>query len=214
MLDDLVTAKTDQGPEQGPAAQDGGAAGPHLDTPADAVVRAALSEWQLIETRRAETYSWPQGIEEFSSFDIYEATDPSLGRYGLAKVDMGANDYWGGRRPYFVVFRLGGGGGSKQPIVVFVAADDHEMTREYLAVIRGAGGERGQRMFGADDLPSVYDRFQVVTFRDRIAGTAKFRGYNRAAVLAHERDPQTMLRHGAIQVALRHDQPVQKGAGS
>jgi hypothetical protein len=204
MFEELEAAKTDSRSDEAQRARDEGTATPtEGDASADLGMRASLSNWRLIDTRRGETYSWPQGLEEYSSFHIYESTDAPLGSYAIAKVDMGANDYWGGRRPYFVVFRLGAGRGSKQPIVVFVAADDYETTRAYIAVVRGAGGPRGQRMFDTEAVPAAYDNFEIVTFRDRIAGTTKFRGYVKAAVLAHEEDPETMLRHGAIQVALR-----------
>jgi hypothetical protein len=55
-----------------------------------------------------------------------------------------------------------------------------------------------------DQLPNAYDGMQIVTFRDRIAGTPKFRGYNKAGIVANESDHEAMLRHAAIQVALRH----------
>jgi hypothetical protein len=169
------------------------------------LMQAAQSEWRLLETREGESYSWPQGPDDYSEFRVYEPTNARLGRFAIGKIEMGAHEYWGRRRPYFVVFRLGSGGGSKQPLAVFVAADDHQETDEYVAVIRGSGGDRGQRMFDPEEnLPPAYGNVSTVTFRDRIAGTPRFRGYRKLGVLAHADDARSMLRHAAIQAELRH----------
>jgi hypothetical protein len=173
------------------------------DVPADALEQAARSSWELVEVREGETYSWPEGPDEYSSFAVYE--NDGLGQFAIGRVESGEREYWGRHRPYFVVFRLGAGGGSKHAISVFVAADDYDETREVVAVIRGAGGGRGQRMFDpAQELPGAYRHLPTGTFRDRIAGTPRFRGYDKQAVVAHEDDADTLLRHAAIQAAMRH----------
>ncbi|MGH3137269.1 MAG: hypothetical protein ACRDPV_12355 [Gaiellaceae bacterium] len=171
----------------------------------DELAAAAASLWRLADQRTDETYSWPEGLDEYASFRIFDCTNAPLGQYAIGKVLNVEREYWGQRRPYYVVFKLGAGGGSKQPIAVFVAADDFEQTADYVAVIRGAGGPRGQRMFSPDQVPpTAYDELSVVTFRDRVAGTPRFSGFNRLAVAANEEDVETMLRHAAIQVFLRH----------
>lgn len=171
----------------------------------DELAAAAMSLWRLADERRDETYSWPEGLDEYATFRVFDCTTAPLGQYAIGKVVNVEREYWGQRRPYFVVFKLGAGGGSKQPIAVFVAADNFEQTADYIAVIRGAGGPRGQRMFPPDQAPPTpYDGLSVVTFRDRVAGTPRFSGFNRLAVAANEEDVETMLRHAAIQVLLRH----------
>src|SRR5262249_39992619 len=150
-------------------------------------------------SREGETYSWPEGPDEYDTFEIYE--NAVVGQYAIGKVDVAEREYWGSRRPYIVVFKLGAGGGSKQPISVFVAAEDCEPSHEYVAVVRGAGGPRGQRMFSpGEPLPAAYETLPTVVFRDRIEGTPRFSGYNKIGVVAAESDPETMLRHAAAQV--------------
>ena len=123
----------------------------------------------------------------------------------LAGAD--AREYWGRPRPYMVVFRLGVGGGSKQPIAVFVAADNYETTHDYLAVIPRSWGSAGPAdvLLSGDTARALLGPgLDIAVFRDRIAGTDRFRGYNRLAVVANEIDSQSMMRHAALQVALRH----------
>ena len=174
--------------------------------PSDDLLEAvAHSKWALVGTREGETYSWPEGPDQYASFAIYESDNPELDRYAIGKVEAIDREYWGTKRPYFVVFRLPASGTSKQPIAVFVAADDYSTTREYVAAIRGAGGPRGQRMFAPSDAPPMaYESLRVVTFRDHVAGTPQFGGYDKLAVLVDEDDVDSAIRHAAIQVALRH----------
>ena len=208
MFDELLAARRGDGApaEHLPLEEDVSGGTPQgSPVSGDELSAAAASRWRLADERTGETYSWPEGLDEYETFRIFDCTTAPLGQYAVGKVTNVKNEYWGQLRPYFVVFKLGAGGGSKQPIAVFVAADDFEQTADYIAVIRGAGGKRGQRMFPPDQAPpQAYEGLSVVTFRDRIAGTQRFSGFNRLAVAANEEDAETMLRHAAIQVVLRH----------
>jgi hypothetical protein len=164
---------------------------------------ASKSEWRLIEQREV-TYSWPDGRDEHSFVHIYESANGNPGRYAIEKAESGDREYWGKRRPYLEVFRLACQGSAKQLVAVFVAADDFETSRECIAAIRG-GEARHKRMFGPGDTPPGYQHMRLVVFRDRIAGTRRFNGYTTLAVVAHEDDAESMLRHAALQVALRPD---------
>lgn len=163
------------------------------------------TEWTHIESREGETYSWPELLEEYVPFDVFEGRTPNgaTSRWAIGECERVA--VWGKDRKYYIVFHLGAGGGSKQPICEFLEADDYDETGEVLAIIRGSGGPRGQRMFDPSAaLPEQYDGLRIETYRDRIAGTDELRGWNKLAVVAHEDDHASMLRHAAIQVQLRH----------
>ena len=57
-------------------------------------------------------------------------------------------------------------------------------------------------MFDPDaELPHYYAGMRIEAYRDRIP---RLRNYNKLAVVAHEDDYASMLRHAAIQVLLRH----------
>jgi hypothetical protein len=163
------------------------------------------TDWTHVESREGETYSWPELLEEYTTFDVYEGRrqDGVTSRWAIGECERVA--VWGKDRKYYIVFRLGSGNGSKQPICEFLETDDYEATGDLVAIIRGSGGPRGQRMFdpGAA-LPRQYDGMRIETYRDRIAGTDQLRGWNKLAVVAHEEDSASMLRHAAIQVHLRH----------
>ncbi len=161
--------------------------------------------WHHVRSQEGETYSWPKALEEYRTFDIYEGRSPNgtLSRWAIGECER--TSVWGRDRKYYIVFRLGAGDGSKQPICEYLEADDYDQTSELIAIIRGAGGPRGQRMFNpGDPLPSYYEGMRVETYRDRIPGTPEFRGWNKLAVVARENDREAMLRHAAIQVLLRH----------
>jgi hypothetical protein len=51
-------------------------------------------------------------------------------------------------------------------------------------------------------LPSAYDGFHIVVFKDRISGS---HAWNKLAVVAHRDDPATMLNHALIQARRRGD---------
>ena len=106
---------------------------------------------------------------------------------------------WGRDRKYVVAFLSSGS--PQQPLAEFVAADDYEQTRELVAVIRGSDG--GRRMYGAgDELPRVYtERFRTQMYSDRVVYPGV---WNKAVVVAHEDDDETMLNHALIQGRRRY----------
>jgi hypothetical protein len=161
--------------------------------------------WRLIERRHDVTYAWPTLLEEYDPFDIYEGelVDGTTARYAIGHCER--QRVWGRDRLYKIVFRLGRAGGSKQPICEFLEADDADDTHEFVAIVRGSGGPRGQRMFDpSEDLPELYSGLRIETYRDRIAGTPQFTGWNKLAVVANADDHESMLRHAFNQVQLRH----------
>lgn len=164
------------------------------------------ASWHHVESRTNETYSWPGLLEEYTTFDVYESRSASgrpMGRWAIGECERTA--VWGRDRKYLIVFKLGGGGGSKQPICEFLEADDFSTTHELVAIIRGSGGPRGQRMFDPEaELPPYYAGLRVETYRDRISGTPRLGSWNKLAVVAHKDDSTSMLLHAAIQVLLRH----------
>lgn len=168
-------------------------------------VASIPSRWTFVESRDDESYSWPELEEEYDPFEIYQGHAPNgdVSQWAIGKCDRAK--VWGKDRLYSIVFRLGEGGGSKQPICEFLEADDYEQSRDFVAIIRGSGGPRGQRMFDPDaELPSHYDGMRIEVYGDRIAGTPELSGWNKQAVVAREDDHESMLRHAAIQVHLRH----------
>jgi len=160
------------------------------------------TDWRYLKSRTGEVYSWPELLEEYTSFDIYEGRSAAgqTTQWAIGKCER--YRVWGKDRLYFIVFRLGQGGGSKQPICEFLETDDYESTRNLIAIIRGSGGPRGQRMFDPSaGLPAYYSGMRIETYRDRIPQPGS---WNKLAVVAHEDDFVSMLRHAAIQVLLRH----------
>jgi len=176
-----------------------------MQQPQKARAYSLPATWHHVRSLDGETYSWPKTLEEYRTFDVYEGRSPNgtLSRWAIGECER--TSVWGRDRKYFIVFRLGAGDGSKQPICEYLETDDYDQTREFVAIVRGAGGPRGQRMFNpGDPLPSYYDGMRVETYRDRVPGTPEFRGWNKLAVVAQEDDREAMLRHAAIQVLLRH----------
>lgn len=162
-------------------------------------------KWVFVESREGETYSWPELEEEYTRFDVYEGRAPNGEVSFWAIGECERTQVWGRDRKYYIVFWLGAGRGSKQPICEFLEADDYGESTDLVAIVRGSGGPRGQRMFDpGDTLPEPYDGLRIETYRDRIPGTSGLSGWNKLAVVAREDDHESMLRHAAIQVNLRH----------
>jgi hypothetical protein len=121
---------------------------------------------------------------------------------GAVHIGLGEtirSNRWGRDRNYVVAFLSSGS--PQQPLAEFVAADDYEVTRELVAVIRGSDG--GRRMYGAGDtLPAIYqERFQTQMYSERVV----YRGvWNKVVVVAREDDDTTMLNHALLQSRRRY----------
>ena len=89
-------------------------------------------------------------------------------------------------------------------MVEFLATDDYEETREFIAVIRGRDGAKSKKMYGlGDSLPQVYvERFETVVYRDHIRAPG---AWSKMAVLIQEDDTDTMLNHALLQARRRGD---------
>jgi hypothetical protein len=155
--------------------------------------------WTQIGELPNETYSWPEGVEHYEPFEVWETTD-ARGRIqvGLGQVTK-RGTYYGKERGYWLGFEMVNGQ-KRRPIVVFMEADDFETTGALVAVMKGKG-DGGRSMFApGDELPAGYEQLKIEVFRDRVCGP---QAYNRLAVVAEAGDRQTMCTHVFLQLGLR-----------
>lgn len=160
-----------------------------------------VAPWVKVSEREEESYGWPEGIEHYSPFEIWESADLDgpvqigLGRVTVPRVLYGSERYW------WLAFEMIGDEKGR-PIVVYNEADprgDGENI-DLIAVIKGKG-HRGRSMFApGDDLPDGYDDLPVDVFRSRISGP---HAPNRLAVIASGGDRSVMLDHALLQLRLR-----------
>ena len=169
-------------------------------TPAARGRRADLPEdWRLVQGRDGESYGWPKGRDRYSPYRVFMATTRTEGAVQIGLGSTVRKNKWGRDRKYVVAFLSGGS--PQQPLVQFVAADDYEDTREFVAVIRGSDG--GRRMYGAGDaLPAPYtEHFRTQLYNERVVHQGV---WNKIVVVAHEDDDQAMLNHALIQSRRRY----------
>ncbi len=155
--------------------------------------------WELVATREGETYTWPQGPDEYTNFQIYEGRTPR-GTIRLAVGRCERTEVWGRDRVYLITFHITAGG--KRPLCEFLETDDHATSREFIAIIRG-NGDSGRGMYSPGaHLPGAYRKLRIETYSDRIA----FKGaWTKQAVVAQEDDIDSMLNHSLIQAEQRFD---------
>jgi hypothetical protein len=164
--------------------------GPRADLPED---------WRLVREREGESYQWPEERDRYSRYRVFLGTTRAEGAVHIGLGETIRNNRWGRDRKYVVAFLSSGS--PQQPLAEFVAADDYEVTRELVAVIRGSDGAR--RMYGAGDtLPAIYqERFQTQMYSERVV----YRGvWNKVVVVAREDDDTTMLNHALLQSRRRY----------
>ena len=178
-----------------------GADGTAGRTAATATERTAdlPEDWRLVREREGQSYQWPGTREHYSRYRVFIGTTRAEGAVHIGLGETMRENKWGRDRKYVVAFLSSGS--PHQPLAEFVAADDYEETRELVAVIRGSDG--GRRMYGAGDaLPSVYEeRFRTQLYSDRVVYPGV---WNKAVVVAHEDDDETMLNHALIQGRRRY----------
>ena len=174
----------------GPAAATVPALGPRADLALD---------WQLVREREGESYQWPEERDRYSRYRVFVGTTRAEGAVHIGLGETVRKNKWGRDRKYVVAFLSSGS--PQQPLAEFVAADDYEETREFVAVVRGSDG--GRRMYGAGDaLPAVYqDRFRTQLYSERVVYPGV---WNKAVVVAREDDDETMLDHALIQGRRRY----------
>jgi hypothetical protein len=162
--------------------------------------RADLAEnWRLVREREGESYKWPEERDRYSRYRMFLGTTRAEGAVHIGLGETMRENKWGRDRKYVVAFLSSGS--PQQPLAEFVAADDYAETRELVAVIRGSDG--GRRMYGpGDTLPAIYqERFRTQMYSERVV----YRGvWNKAVVVAHEDDDETMLNHALIQGRRRY----------
>lgn len=153
--------------------------------------------WRLVEEREGETYSWPQGPDEYKTFRVYEGETST----GVVRLAIGTCQRVAARgkdRHYLMTHYLTPAG-SKRPIAEFLETDDYDDTGDLIAIIKGKGG--GAKMYDPfDDLPTPYGPFRIETYRDRVDVTGS---YEKLGVVAHEDDVDTILGHTLIQSQTR-----------
>jgi hypothetical protein len=166
------------------------ARGPLIDLP---------TEWRLVREREGESYRWPKGRDRYAPYRVFMGTTRTEGAVQIALGETVRPKRWGRDRKYVVAFLSGGS--PQEPLVEFVAADDHEQTRELVAVIRGSDG--GRRMYGAGDvLPAVYvERFRTDIYNERVIHPG---AWNKVVVVAREDEDEAMLNHALIQSRRRY----------
>ena len=162
--------------------------------------RADLPEdWRLVREREGESYQWPEERDRYSRYRVFLGKTRAEGAEYIGLGETIRSNRWGRDRKYIVAFLSSGS--PQQPLAEFVAADDHEETRELVAVIRGSDGAR--RMYGAGDtLPAIYqERFRTQMYSERVV----YRGvWNKVVVVAREDDDETILNHALIQSRRRY----------
>jgi hypothetical protein len=156
-------------------------------------------DWRLVRKRDGEAYRWPKRHDRYAPYRVFMGTTRVEGAVQIGLGETTRTNAWGRDRKYVVAFLSGGS--PQEPLVEFVATDDHEQTRELVAVIRGSDG--GRRMYGAGDvLPDVYaERFRTQIYNERITYPG---AWNKLVVVAHENDDQAMLNHALIQSRRRY----------
>jgi hypothetical protein len=155
--------------------------------------------WQLVEERAHETYSWPQGLDEYEPFSVYEGTT-SKGSIRLAIGHCERANTWGKDRLYKITFHITPGG--KRPLCEFVETDRYAETGEFIAIIRGSGPTQRGMYDPHMALPGAYAPLldKVRIYKELIEVE---RSWDRKAIVAHEDDFATMLNHSLIQADLR-----------
>ena len=69
--------------------------------------------WEVVETRKGETYYWPQGPDEYTDFTVYEGrTDRGTIRLAIGRCQR--TEVWGRDRIYMITFHITAGG--KRPL--------------------------------------------------------------------------------------------------
>lgn len=157
------------------------------------------ADWRLVREREGESYRWPKRRDRYRPYRVFMGTTRAEGAVQIGLGETTRTNAWGRDRTYIVAFL--GSGAPQQPLAEFVAADDHEQTRDLVAVIRGSDG--GRRMYGAGDaLPAVYaERFRTQIYNERIVYPG---AWNKVAVIARADDDEALLNHALIQSRRRY----------
>jgi hypothetical protein len=168
----------------------------HVAPPTESAVELP-DAWQLVEEREGESYSWPQGDDEYVTFRIYEG-QTSAGAVRLA-IGRCARVAARGKDRHYLMTHYLTPRGSKRPISEFLETDNYDETREVIAIIKGKGG--GAKMYDpSDELPAPYAKIRTETYRDRVDVPGS---YEKLGVVAHEDDIATILGHSLIQSQTR-----------
>jgi len=158
-----------------------------------------VAEWQLVDHREGQVYQWPETLEHYDRYDVYQGETQAEGTVSISLGWTERPNAWGADRVYVVSFLSQRA--PQTPLAEFLAADDHAETRDLIAVIRGSDG--GRRMYGpTEDLPPAYAQFRIATYRDRVQAKG---AWNKLAVVAAETDTDAILNHALIQARRRGD---------
>lgn len=158
------------------------------------------SEWIKTGERPGQSYRWPDYLEPYDPYILFEGRTERDARIQMALGFAVREAKWGRDRKYAVVFLTGGK--PVTPLTEFLEADDFANTREMVAVIRGLDG--GRRMYGpSDSLPDVYTQhFRTAAYGQRVEHP---RVWNKIVVIAREDDYDSILNHALVQARRRGD---------
>lgn len=155
-------------------------------------------EWQLVGESSGVRYTWGEDQDIYDPFLTYEGwTSRGKARLAIGKCRRARTH--GRDRVYYIVVNIGPEGGMRA-IAEFLATDDYDETGEVIAIIKGKEGS-GRQFASADELPSIYRRWNTVTYRDRVNYPGS---YLKQGLVCNERDADAMLNHSLVQIQLRN----------
>jgi hypothetical protein len=157
--------------------------------------------WRQLRSLEGQSYRWPNDLERYERYVVYETTTSREGNVQIALGDAPRTATWGRDRRYVIAFLSGGA--PQIPLVEFLEADPED-SGEMVSVIRGFGGAGSRKMFGPhDSLPPPYpEAFRIESYRDRIHAPG---AWNKLCLVVAEDDRETMLNHALLQARRRQD---------
>jgi hypothetical protein len=159
------------------------------------------SGWRQVRSLEAQTYRWPNHVDHYDGYVVYEAATDEEGTVQIGLGDTVRPDAWSRDRRYRIAFLSSGT--PQRPLVEFLEADPAD-SGEMLAIIRGHGGAGSRKMFGpGDTLPSPYpEAFRIELYRDRIEAPGS---WSKLAVVVGKEDRESILNHALLQARRRGD---------
>lgn len=158
------------------------------------------AEWRQTEVRHDVHALWGEDDDVYEPFTVYEGkqANGSSARLAIGRCFRTRKSF-AEQRLYFVVMAIGPAGGL-EAICEFLAADDHEQTREVISIVKGKEGSARQFDDPAE-LPEVYRSWRTEPYNRRVDYLGAF---TKQALVCREDDFATMLNHALAQIQLRN----------